>query len=399
MKQLLKISYFLSLPILLSCNQNKELREVTVINGLYLPRFSETVEIPCEEIFGQDNNYNPEKISVKDLNSNTYLIKQFIDEDDDGVYDKLIFQIDINSREKKKYRIEISDDAISTLPKENHTTFGRFVPERVDDFAWENDKVAFRIYGPEAQHLAEEGDMGGTLSSGVDCWLKKVSYPIIDKWYANNVVTPGYYHIDHGEGYDPYHVGSSLGCGGIGIWENNTLYTSKNFISYKVIANGPIRTIFEVTYKTWQTKRQVVNEYKRISIDLGSNLSKFEVELSGNSPINDCAIGITLHDKQGVVFNNPAEGWFSYWEPMDKSELGTAIVINSKYVNEYNDYRVNEPEKSHLFVFAHPLENKIIYYAGFGWKESGQFQNLEEWNQYLSNFSKRLSSPLVIKYR
>lgn len=24
----------------------------------------------------------------------------------------------------------------------------RFVPERMDDFAFENDKVAFRIYGP-----------------------------------------------------------------------------------------------------------------------------------------------------------------------------------------------------------------------------------------------------------
>ena len=27
-------------------------------------------------------------------------------------------------------------------------TYARFVPEREDDFAWENDLVAFRAYGP-----------------------------------------------------------------------------------------------------------------------------------------------------------------------------------------------------------------------------------------------------------
>jgi hypothetical protein len=54
--------------------------------------------------------------------------------------------------------------------------FGRFVPEREDDFAWENDKVAFRIYGPSS------GGKGPV--SGVDPWFKKVDYSIIDKWYA-----------------------------------------------------------------------------------------------------------------------------------------------------------------------------------------------------------------------
>ena len=52
----------------------------------------------------------------------------------------------------------------------------RFVPERKDDFAFENDKVAFRIYGPTLRDSKE--------NSGVDCWVKRVDYPIIDKWYG-----------------------------------------------------------------------------------------------------------------------------------------------------------------------------------------------------------------------
>ncbi len=85
-------------------------------------------------------------------------------------------------------------------------TYCRFVPERVDDFAWENDKIAFRAYGPALHDKAED--------SGFDCWLKRVDYPIINKWYKENAAGKSY-HKDYGEGYDPYKAGSSRGCGGV----------------------------------------------------------------------------------------------------------------------------------------------------------------------------------------
>ena len=52
--------------------------------------------------------------------------------------------------------------------------FARFVPEREDDFAWENDLVAFRAYGPALRNQVD---------AGTDCWLKRVKYPILNKWY------------------------------------------------------------------------------------------------------------------------------------------------------------------------------------------------------------------------
>ena len=38
--------------------------------------------------------------------------------------------------------------------------FGRFVPEREDDFAWENDKVAFRVYGPNSKGVGPLSSKG-----------------------------------------------------------------------------------------------------------------------------------------------------------------------------------------------------------------------------------------------
>jgi len=40
--------------------------------------------------------------------------------------------------------------------------------------------------------------------------------------------------------------------------------------------------------------------------------------------------------------------------------------------------------------------NKVIYYTGFGWGESKQIQNNQEWSNYLNNFSNKLQSPLEI---
>ena len=104
-------------------------------------------------------------------------------------------------------------------------TFARYVPERIDDFAWENDKIAFRAYGPKARKGAE--------NSGIDCWLKRVEYPIIDKWYGQmNTKT---YHKDWGEGHDPYHVGSSAGCGGTCIWLNGKREPLETYTKQEVI--------------------------------------------------------------------------------------------------------------------------------------------------------------------
>ena len=71
--------------------------------------------------------------------------------------------------------------------------YGRFVPEREDDFTWENDKVAFRVYGPNSS--------GAGPVSGVDPWFKKVDYAIVDKWYAEHFEGQSY-HEDNGEGHD-----------------------------------------------------------------------------------------------------------------------------------------------------------------------------------------------------
>lgn len=377
--------------IVTACQKKNVVRTLTVKNSLDIDRPASTVSVPLDTLKELVTKYGADHVVVKDQDK--LLVTQLVDTEGDGIPNELLFQTDIKAGEEKSFTIEAVKDVAASAPE--YTTYSRFVPERIDDYAWENDRVAFRTYGPKAQQITESGKPGGTLTSGMDCWFKRVAHPVIDKWYKKNLDTAGYYHIDHGEGYDPYHVGNSRGCGGIGIWAGDSLYVSKNFISYKTIASGPIRTIFELTYAPWNANGATVNEKKIISLDLGSNLSRYEVHIQSDKPLPNITTGITLHDQKGEVKRDSVTGWVRYWEPIDDSELGTGIVVAPQQVIALKEYRTTTKDQSHVLIVAKP-EDVVVYYAGFGWKKSGQYTSAADWDQYLTNFSKQIASPLTI---
>jgi hypothetical protein len=374
---------------LASCKKTNEDKAVTLQNTLDFDR-KEVVTIKIADLaekFSTDSHF-----AVKD--GDKELPSQLLDSDQDSIADELLFYVEMKAGEKKTVAIKmVSSNPANNIPA---LTYGRFVPERIDDYAWENDLVAFRTYGPEAQRLVDEGKEGGTLSSGMDCWLKRVNYSVIDKWYKK-YTEGGTYHKDDGEGYDPYHVGKSRGCGGIGVWKNDSLYVSKNFVTYKKIANGPVRTIFELQYAPWMVDKDTIYEKKRITIDPGNQLYRIDDIISSSSPIPNCTIGITLHEKAGETFLDSANGVFAYWEPIDDSEIGTGIVIDQAAIQQAINFRTAKKDLSHILIVAKPADT-VTYYPGFAWRKAGAITTPEAWVQYLNQFSQRLKSPILVSF-
>jgi hypothetical protein len=378
----------LAFPITLSAQKNSQ-KTVVIKNDLAFSR-TEVVAIPITQLGSLLKKSKPEQWVVND--GERSLITQLIDTNGDTIPDEFLFQISLAPKEKKTVHIKISDKPFNSAASAK--TYARFAPERIDDYAWENDLVAFRTYGPEAQRLVDDGEKGGTLSSGIDCWLKRVNYPVVDKWYKK-YVEGGSYHKDDGEGYDPYHVGISRGCGGIGVWKNDSLYVSRNFVSYKKIADGPLRTVFELNYAPWRVDNAIIHETKRVTIELGSQLFKMEEMITSTAEIPNVTVGITLHDKKGQTHAEAQKGFFSYWEPVDDSELGTGVVAEPAFISMHRDFRTEKKDLSHLYIVLQP-QKKVIYYAGFGWKKAGVFNTHADWNNYLDMFSKRLASPVNV---
>ena len=256
--------------------------------------------------------------------------------------------------------------------------FGRFVPEREDDFTWENDKVAFRIYGP--------GSGGKGPVSGVDPWFKKVDYSIIDKWYANFLEGISY-HEDHGEGHDIYHVGPSRGVGGTAVWIDGVAYPAAMFKSYEVHQSGGDVVEFTVQYE-WDTPLGAVAESKTISMALGSQL--YEVNsvftLNGEPASLPIAIGLATHDEKAEVFSNPDTGRISTWEIMQNHGVGTGALLAPKKVEEIVHLPSDEKDASHIWILtATGDDGTLSFSAGFAWAAAQEITSIEQWNEYLDS--------------
>lgn len=365
---------------------------VTVTNSLAVDREFETIELTKKSL-GLPSSAKLEDYAIKEISTNAFVTTQSVDNDGDGIADVLLFQPKISASSHKEFEVLVATN--STADK-TISCYSRFVPERTDDYAWENNKVAFRTYGPVAQKMVEDHIEGGTLTSGIDAWLKRVDYPIINKWYEKATLGTGTYHKDTGEGLDNFHVGDSRGLGGIAVNVDGKYYFSKNFTTWKTITTGPIRTSFILTYADWDAKGNKITESKLISLDYGSYFSRFEINIKGTKAI---AAGLTLHDKKGTIGTNVKEGWISHWEPLDDSELGTGLVAPKGTLTSFDNYVTNDKDLSNLYANLTVKNNKVIYYVGFGWKKGSPFQTKQEWETYLTSFAGKINNPLVVKVK
>ena len=376
---------------LLSYSQKAKI--ITVSNELNTDREFETVEL-SKGALGLKITDVLEKYGIREIGTSEFLVSQCVDENGDGISDAILFQPSIKATSNKKFEVVLNTDAKAKEPI--NYCYSRFVPERIDDYAWENNKVAFRTYGPVAQKMTEDKVKGGTLTSGIDAWLKRVEYPIINKWYEKYTNGTGTYHKDTGEGLDNFHVGDSRGIGGVAVKVDTVYYVSKNFITWKTITTGPIRTSFILTYANWDAAGNKITETKHISLDYGNFLSKFEISVSGTKSLS---AGITLHENDGKTEGNLKEGWIDYWQPLEDSELGTGIVFPKNTGINFEKYLSSKKDLCNLYVTLKVKHDKVIYYAGFGWKKQGEFTTKESWEKYLGQFANTINHPLIVKIK
>jgi hypothetical protein len=369
---------------------------VTVTNESGLARPAEVVAVPFSEIQRLLPDMLFDHLAVKDA-TGTVIPAQgtnFQPEEHHDYYRDLVFQHDFAAGEKSvTFTVE---KTAATVPPFPPRVFARYIPERFDDFAWENDRIAHRIYGPGLDTPAA----GGTrmISSGVDVWCKRVRYLVVDRWYVK-----GHYHTDTGEGLDMYDVGTARGCGGTGVWDGQNLHVSHNWKTWKVLANGPMRAVFELTYDPWEAGNGInITETKRFTVDAGHNLDEIESTFAfAPAPGADgeitVAIGLTKHPKQAAT--TPAQddrgAWMSLWEdfqnPMS-GRLGTGVILGpgARFAGW-----AETPADRLMLVRVKPGET-LRYCAGAGWAQSGDFSSADEWNAYVAAWAQRLQSPIKI---
>jgi pectinesterase len=356
-----------------------------VANALDTPRTGETVEVAAADLAGRFLPGDLPRLVVTDLGTGRQVLTQAVDEDGDGSYDRLVFQSDFDGKEAREFAV--ARGGVRKARRPDYRVYGRFVRERQDDFAWENDRVAFRMYGPALETFEKEP----LTSSAVDAWSKRTRRLVLNDWYLVDD-----YHRDHGEGGDFYPAGRTRGCGGSGLVIDGALEVSRNFRSSRVLAAGPIRLVFELGYPEWEKAGLKATEVKRVTLDAGRHLNRFEsfYRTEGAGPVT-WAAGIRL--AEGVSPRVDRErGIVRTWEHQTRygedGWLGCGIVIDPASIVD-----VKEEAGNQLVVARTPTGTPATWYAGSGWDRSGYFQGLADWDRHLDDLARRLASPLRVE--
>ena len=351
---------------------------------------------------------------------------------------KLLIDASIRPHGSATYYISIG----KPYPQKVWTT-GALYKMRKDDIAWENDRCAYRVYGPALQRTGER-------SFGTDIWAKNTPDTVVYERYVmdkqGNVdgdkvdekvkseerkmknlsgaaleaqkakikalkaesyeidVTTSF-HLDHGNGLDPYRVGATLGLGAPSLMIGNQQFLPYCYKTYKILDNGPLRFTVELTYNPSTIgDMQNVVEHRIISPDKGSNFNKMTVWYEGLTHPTDFATGFPIHEEDTET-KTFAKDYVSYADPTDNIEVNNSqVFVGVLFPNGIDNTYYQLFDKKHDGATGHALglkrglknAEKYSYYFGAAWSKY-DVRSYTEWQIRIKEFLEALKTPLQVK--
>lgn len=333
--------------------------------------------------------------------------------------DKIIFPVSVGAKATVNYTIQ------QGIPSDVNTlVYGRQYPERLDDITWENDRAAYRAYGPALQNTGEK-------AYGYDVFTKNVEDLVVEDRYALELDSASWariyelqkagkkeeadklikaisYHVDHGNGMDCYAVGPTLGCGTAALMPDSVIVYPYCYKEYEILDNGPLRFTVKMTFNplTIRNDSNVV-ETRIIQLDKGSQLNKTTVTYSNLSQSEPIAGGLVIHDAnpEGYAFDAD-KGYIAYADPTTEPKSDNGIVyVGAVFPAPLTQAKVlwfNKPTGNALGhvlgISTYEPDSDFVYYWGSGWSKYG-FPESKDWNAYLARFAEEVRNPLSVTFR
>jgi hypothetical protein len=302
--------------------------------------------------------------------------------------------------------VKASSSVVYTLKKGipspvDTVAYGRMFPERKDDIAWENDRCAFRTYGPALV-------ASGQHAFGYDAFTKSATHPILEDWYYTSVFQKKSIHHDHGTGMDAYEVGPTLGCGASGFVVDGEIVHQWGYQTYEILDQGPLRVSFMLNCYPKQVGADTVVEHRLITLDAGTHLNRARLSWTGLSAKTEVIAGVVVHkDNPDEYTIDASAGTVAYadpmtlrWKPEGKQftgavfPAGVPVAFRPLTPSEYE--AVKDGATGHLAgtVSVNPGDT-FTYMFGTAWSKV-HFKDLAEWDAYLHSAREKADNPLTI---
>ena len=402
-----------ALLMVCACGQ-KQAVTVTVANSTDLNRADEMVEVPMDDL--SQRLQLPDTAEVVVLDRNGQQVPSQVTSDG-----KLIFSATLGANDSVDYTIQAG-----TPMTVETSACGRQYPERVDDIAWENDKVAFRTYGPALQATGER-------AFGYDVWVKNVPEMVVETRYASELNPETMakiaelrktdpkaadelyesvsYHVDHGNGLDCYKVGPTLGGGTAALLDHDAAivypYCYKDF---EILDNGPLRFKVKLVYNPLVVNGDSdVVETRILSLDKGSHLNKTVVSYQNLNNATPVVTGLVIHPENPEAYKAEAEkGYIAYQDLTDNVNNNNGeIYVGAVFpalVKEAKAVLFSEKESKDerggatghvLAVSDYNPDSEYVYYWGSGWSKAGM-DSMDKWTDYLNEYAQKVRHPLTV---
>lgn len=352
--------------------------KVEIVNTLSIPRH-ETVElslpVTCDSSLG---------FTVTDANGNPTSWQYTKN-------GKLLILTDVEATSKAEYLI------LQPGPQSNGqtVTFAQVRPDLQDDIAWENDRAGYRLYGPSFKK-------GGGTVHGYDLWSKSVEYPLLSKLYYNNNIKRVTYHKNHGEGFDGYTVGPTLGACMDALVTNGNLHYPTAYKNVEIIENGPIRTSFRVTCYPEEIDGETIIESRVITLDAASPVNCCEVSYNRIPKDSQIATGIVIHADNPKGYEiDKKNGIITVADLTDNlaDNNGTIYIglfSEEKGKPEYRKFTETVANAIGEVMMIYESGNRpFTYYWGADWSQHG-IASESAWLETLRNTKKCIENPLKI---
>ena len=393
--------------MMVSCAQEKGVT-VSVSNPLNIDRLEEIVEISADDVLGKLKLDETAEFIIVDENNAEVPYQLTAD-------NKIIFPATVKAGATASYSITKGQPSHA-----NTVVYGRQYPERLDDIAWENDKSAYRVYGPAFQ---KRGDKG----FGYDVLTKSVSELVVEDRYAmeldkdaramikklceegkkaeaDSLANAISYHIDHGNGMDCYAVGPTLGGGTAALMPDSAIVYPYCYKNFEILDNGPLRFTVKLEFNPLTIDGDTtVVETRLIQLDKGSHLNKTTVSYTSLKKDYPLGVGIVLHEALPDRYSMDQDGgYISYADPTTDHKAGNGIVyVGAVFPNTLEQTKVQLFEKPVSGALGHVMGintyqpgDEFEYYWGSAWSKCG-FDD-EKWNSYLEEYAKKVRNPLSV---
>ena len=292
---------------------------------------------------------------------------QVDDLDGDGKADELAFQIDLNPKQTRTVTIAYGEpDQIfrmrSEYPRRTYALFAN----KIEGLGWESSENAWRLYFDPRNAIDLYGKRRGSM-------------------FLDILATPEYiYHLDSPNGRDIYKVGNALGIGAVGAWVDGKLVKVADVVSrkWRIICNGPVRSIIEITYQGWKVDGRSITLRSRIEQWAGDRGFFHNITAEGGAGVT-FATGLPV--KPSVLAfrseTHQSPGWLATYgeqvvqtgatatEELQGTNLGLAIIaLGETTTADQNDL-------NYLMTFS--LEHgSARWYVAAAWDQEGMNNGL-----------------------